>query len=175
MKLQAPISKLQRTARPQKKAAKDTGVEYPKANGYSWGAKENALLPLHVFDLEERTAVWGENVVRFLEKIPRGPNNDRLIDQLTGCGTSIGANHCESNEARSKEDFRNIIGRCRKGYGVQVLSAPDRHVQTQAGRRSPNKLPRSQRAASNLLQHLSQNFTLTPQTDPDLYAHDIDH
>jgi len=64
--------------------------------------------------LEERTALFGEAVIRFLKQVPRGPNNDRLIDQLTGCGTSIGANYCEANEGLSKKDFRNIIGRCRK-------------------------------------------------------------
>ena len=68
----------------------------------------------HPFDLEERTARFGEAVIRFLKKVPRGPNNDRLIDQLTGCGTSGGANYCEANEGVSKKDFRNIIVRCKK-------------------------------------------------------------
>jgi len=35
---------------------------------------------LHPFDLLERTAVFGERVVRFSKMIPRGPTNDRLID-----------------------------------------------------------------------------------------------
>jgi len=64
--------------------------------------------------LEERTAVFGEDVIRFLKKVPLGPDNNRLIDQLTGCATSIGANYCEANEGLSKKDFRNIIGRCKK-------------------------------------------------------------
>src|SRR3989442_1658288 len=66
----------------------------------------------HPFDLEERTAVFGENIVRFSKKISRDPTNNRLIDQLVGCGTSVGANYCEANEGVSKKDFRNIIGRC---------------------------------------------------------------
>src|SRR5882724_5968307 len=68
----------------------------------------------HPFDLEERTAVFGENIVRFSKKIPRDPTNNRLIDQLVGCGTSVGANYCEANEGVSKKDFRNTIGRCVK-------------------------------------------------------------
>jgi four helix bundle protein len=68
----------------------------------------------HPFDFEERTAVFGEAVVRFSRKIPRGPTNNRLIDQLVGCGTSIGANYCEADERVSKKDFRNTIGRCVK-------------------------------------------------------------
>lgn len=68
----------------------------------------------HPFDLEERTSRFGENIIRFLKRVSRGPHHDRLIDQLTGCGTSIGANYCEANEGVSKRDFRNIIGRCAK-------------------------------------------------------------
>jgi four helix bundle protein len=66
------------------------------------------------FALEERTAQFGEAVVRFAKKIPRHPANDRLISQLVGCGTSIGANYCEADERVSKKDFRNTIGRCVK-------------------------------------------------------------
>lgn len=68
----------------------------------------------HAFDLEERTALFGEAIIRFLKKVPRTPENDRLIGQLVGCGTSIGANYCEANEAVSKKDFKNTIGRCVK-------------------------------------------------------------
>lgn len=68
----------------------------------------------HAFDLEERTALFGEAAVRFSKKVPRNPTNNRLIDQLVGCGTSIGANYCEANEGVSKRDFKNTIGRCVK-------------------------------------------------------------
>jgi four helix bundle protein len=68
----------------------------------------------HPFDLEERTARFGETIVRFSKKIPRSPTNDRLIDQVVGCGTSIGGNYCEANEGVSKKDFRNMISRCVK-------------------------------------------------------------
>lgn len=68
----------------------------------------------HAFDLEERTVVFGEAIVRFVKKVPRGPDNNRLIDQLAGCGTSVGANYCEANEGLSRKDFHCIIGRCRK-------------------------------------------------------------
>jgi four helix bundle protein len=70
--------------------------------------------PKHVFDLEERTAKFGEAIIRFCKKVPRAPENNRLIDQLVGCGTSVGANYCEANEGVSKKDFKNTIGRCVK-------------------------------------------------------------
>ena len=84
----------------------------------------------HPFDLEERTARFGEAIIRFLKKVPRGPDTDRLIDQLVGCGTSIGANYCEANEGVSKKDFRNIIGRCVKEaketkYFLRMIAASE--------------------------------------------------
>ena len=68
----------------------------------------------HRFDLEERTARFGEAIVKFTKKIPRDPTNNRLIDQLVGCGTSVGGNYCEANEGVSKKDFRHPISRCVK-------------------------------------------------------------
>ena len=70
--------------------------------------------PKHPFDLEERTAKFGEAIIRFCKKLPRDPANDRLISQLVGCSTSVGANYCEANEGVSKKDFRYVIGRCVK-------------------------------------------------------------
>ena len=66
------------------------------------------------FDLEERTAKFGEAIIRFAKKIPRSPVNNRIIDQLVGAGTSVGANYCEADDAVSKKDFRNKIGTCQK-------------------------------------------------------------
>ena len=68
----------------------------------------------HPFDLEERTAIFGERIVRFSKEVPRNPTNNRLIDQLVGAGTSIGANFCEANDCVSKKDFRYIVKRCIK-------------------------------------------------------------
>jgi four helix bundle protein len=68
----------------------------------------------HPFDLEERTSRFGEEIIRFLKRVPHGPDNNRLIDQLVGSATSVGANYCEANEGVSKKDFRNSIGRCKK-------------------------------------------------------------
>ena len=66
------------------------------------------------FDLEERTSKFGEAIIRFTKKIPRSPGNDRIIGQLVGCGTSVGANYCEADEAVSKKEFAVKIGTCKK-------------------------------------------------------------
>jgi four helix bundle protein len=65
-------------------------------------------------DLGERTAQFGEAVVRFAKRIPRNPVNNRLIDQLVGAGTSVGANFCEADNSVSGKDFKQRIGTCRK-------------------------------------------------------------
>src|SRR3954470_7521485 len=65
-------------------------------------------------DLEERTARFGETVIRFAKKIPVTPVTHSLISQLVRAATSIGANYCEADDAESKKDFRHKIGLCRK-------------------------------------------------------------
>ncbi len=65
-------------------------------------------------DLEERTAVFGEAIIAFAKRIPLGPVNDRLISQLVGAGTSVGANYCEADDAVSGKEFKQKIGTCRK-------------------------------------------------------------
>ncbi len=66
------------------------------------------------YDLEERTAKFGEDVVRFCRKIPHDPITRPLITQLVKAGTSVGANYCEADDAESKQDFRHKIGICKK-------------------------------------------------------------
>ena len=66
------------------------------------------------FDLEERTAVFGEAVIYFAKSIPRNSVTLPLIDQIIRSGTSVAANYCEADDAVSKKDFKNKIGTCRK-------------------------------------------------------------
>jgi four helix bundle protein len=73
---------------------------------------ENRRLPS--FDLEERTALFGEAVINFARRLPLNPINNRLIDQLVGAAASVGANYCESDDAVSKKEFIVNINRCRK-------------------------------------------------------------
>lgn len=70
--------------------------------------------PSRQYDLEERTAKFGEAIIRFAKKIPVTPVTSRLIPQVVGSGTSVGANYCEADDAESKQDFRHKIGICKK-------------------------------------------------------------
>jgi four helix bundle protein len=67
-----------------------------------------------VYDLEERTARFGEMVVDFARTIPRDPVTDRIISQLVGAGTSVGANYIEADDSVSKKEFLKCIGTCKK-------------------------------------------------------------
>jgi len=67
-----------------------------------------------VYDLEERTARFGEAVIEFAKTIPQNPVTNRIITQLVGAGTSVGANYVEADDAVSKKEFLKNIGTCRK-------------------------------------------------------------
>src|SRR5438874_9921162 len=66
------------------------------------------------YDLEERTARFGEAIICFAKKIPQNPVNNRLIGQLVGAATSVGANYCEADEGVSRKDYKKSIGTCKK-------------------------------------------------------------
>lgn len=66
------------------------------------------------YDLEDRTAKLGEEIIRFAKKFPENSITKPIIIQLIKSGTSVGANFCEADDAESKKDFRHKIGICKK-------------------------------------------------------------
>jgi four helix bundle protein len=67
-----------------------------------------------VYDLEERTALFGENIIEFVKTLEGNLINNRLMSQLIDSSTSIGANYMEADAAESKRDFIHKIGICKK-------------------------------------------------------------
>ena len=67
-----------------------------------------------VYDLEERTALFGENVIDFVKTLPQDRVNNELISQIIRSSTSIGANYMEADAAESRKDFRHKIAICKK-------------------------------------------------------------
>jgi len=67
-----------------------------------------------VYDLEERTARFGEMIIDFARTIPQSAVTHRIIGQLVGAATSVGANYVEADDAVSKKEFLKNIGTCRK-------------------------------------------------------------
>jgi four helix bundle protein len=48
------------------------------------------------------------------EALERARRNRRIVDQMVGCGTSVGANIYEADEAMSRLDFCTAVGRSLK-------------------------------------------------------------
>lgn len=66
------------------------------------------------YDLEDRTAKFGEDVIKFCRSLAYNEINKPIINQLVKCGTSVGANYCEADDAESPRDFKHKIGICKK-------------------------------------------------------------
>ena len=61
------------------------------------------------YNLEERTAQFGEKIIKFCKEIKQDAITKSLINQLVRSRTSIGANYMEANSASSKRDFINFF------------------------------------------------------------------
>ena len=88
------------------------------------------------FDLEERTALFGEAVIRFAKTIPKGTVTTPLVSQIVRSATSVGANYCEADDGVSKKDFLNKIGICKKEaretkHWLRMLATADESMASQ--------------------------------------------
>jgi four helix bundle protein len=103
----------------------DSAIKIPGVDSdfWHWGVeppleplvlKEESAVSPPPEGLAERTARFGESIIRFAKKIPHNAVNNRLIDQLVGAGTSVGANYCEADDAVSGKEFKQRIGTSRK-------------------------------------------------------------
>jgi four helix bundle protein len=66
------------------------------------------------FDLEERTAKFGESVIAFVRRIPVDSVTEGIVRQLVNSATSVGANYCEADDSGSKKEFRYRISLCKR-------------------------------------------------------------
>ena len=71
-----------------------------------------------VYDLEERTARFGEAVIDFAKTIPQNAVTNRIISQLVAAATSVGANNVEADDAVSKKEFLNCMGTCNEIFSA---------------------------------------------------------
>ena len=63
-------------------------------------------------ELERRTLKFAVKIIRLSATLPNTPEAKVVRNQLTKCGTSVGANYREANRSRSKADFKNKITIC---------------------------------------------------------------
>jgi len=66
------------------------------------------------YNLEERTSVFGEQIIKFAKEIEPNTVTRSIISQLVRAGTSIGAIYHEANECNSGKDFVYKIGLAKK-------------------------------------------------------------
>ncbi len=74
----------------------------------------NEQIKPKVYDLEERTAKFGESIIEFSKQLPKNIITNPIINQLIKSGTSVGANYNEADCAETKKDFEHKIGICKK-------------------------------------------------------------
>ena len=67
-----------------------------------------------MYDLENRTLAFSQNLIWFLKACPKNNITFSLINQCLRAGTSIGANYREANGASSKKEFYCKIFICKK-------------------------------------------------------------
>ena len=63
-------------------------------------------------ELEKRTLKFAVMIIRLSTTLPNTPEARVVRNQITKCGTSVGANYREANRSRSKADFKNKIAIC---------------------------------------------------------------
>jgi four helix bundle protein len=95
--------------------------------------------PQKIFDLGERTAIFGERVIRFAKTIQRNEISRPLILQLVRSGTSVGANYAEADDAGSRNEFFHRISICQREsrevmhwFRMLVAAEPDSREEARA-------------------------------------------
>jgi hypothetical protein len=110
-----------------------------------------------VYDLEERPARFGEAIIDFAKTIPQNPITNRLISQLVGAGTSVGANYVEADDSVSKKDFLKASERAERKPAKQSISSHDCSRYARAEAASARAVDGSQGAAFDLLKNLERS------------------
>ena len=89
------------------------------------------------YDLEERTAKFGEAIIAFAKRVPLNAVSTPLIGQVVRSGTSVGSNYCEADEAGSRKEFRYRISVCKREsketkYWLRMIAAAVPELATEA-------------------------------------------
>lgn len=80
------------------------------------------------YDLEERTAKFGEAILEFARMDPKNEIMRPLLTQLVRAGTNVGANYCEADDAESSKDFKHKIGIAKKEARILWQVAKELHL-----------------------------------------------
>lgn len=128
----------------------EAGEDFPSSGELDfWGVHEAAITfpvmadsavlreEVRPYDLGERTALFGQNVIRLAKTVPFNPVNNPILTQLVKAATSPGANYCEASDSISAKDFKHRISICRKEakesrYWLRMLATSESKVTDEA-------------------------------------------
>jgi four helix bundle protein len=109
-------------------STKDEVVRTKQPRSRESGKDENGTGK--VYDLTERTARFGEAVIRLTRQLGRTPVSAPLISQVVRSSTGVGANYMEAGAAQSGKDFDHKIAICKQEaretmHWLRMLTAAD--------------------------------------------------
>ena len=99
-------------------------------NEYRIALKETTCMHTGPKDLKQRTKSFAIRIIRMYARLPKTTVAQVLGKQVLRSGTSVGANYCEANRARSKAEFISKTGDCLKEldettYWLELLVEAD--------------------------------------------------
>lgn len=123
---------------PNPNEAPNPNVKIPNANANAKAQDPNEAPNPNVrkYDLEERTAKFGEEIIEFVKTLERNGVNHPLNSQLVRAGTSIGSNYMEADGVESRKDFQHKISLCKKEsketkHWLRMISKANPHKKLQ--------------------------------------------
>ena len=89
-------------------------------------------------DLGKRTKAFALRIIRLFAAMPKSIESQVIGKQLLRCGTSIGAQYCEGECARSLAEFLSKLGGARQesketSYWLEILAESRNHAQETPG------------------------------------------
>lgn len=93
--------------------------------------------PPKLYDLEERTAKFGEAAIQLAKSMHKSVITNPIISQFVRSATSVGANYSEADDAGSRKEFRYRISLCKREsretkHWLRMIAVADPKVQVQA-------------------------------------------
>ena len=68
-------------------------------------------------EMLDRTEVFADRMLNVVQALEKNRVYGRIVDQMVGCGTSVGANTAEADQAVSSNDFCKTLGIVLKELG----------------------------------------------------------
>ena len=110
-----------------------------------------------IWKSERRGSVRWSSI--FARTIPRDSVTDRIISQLVGAGTSVGANYIEADDSVSKKEFLKCIGTARRRRVKRSIFCAWQSAQSKTKTGSAKAADESEGIASDFCEDLADRKT----------------